>query len=180
VKRTFLALAGVVVVGLGCNNTPPLPAPTAGTKSADAAGDAAKPAPPEVSPFADLPESETQEVALGVRMPKKNADGLPILTPMDFALLVIDAESLTPDQLRKRSYARRKMIMNRPDSTAARALNDLTRLHKEGAIEAPAKDENGFTFYPRNSTPEGGGLPPAGWRDPKDAPAEDAAPKAGG
>lgn len=101
----------------------------------------------------------------------------PELTEEDLALIAADPKDLTPEMRRKRAYARRRQIMQNPDSPTARALNDLVEAQKAGEIDA-----NGGkgTWLHAPGTKPTGGRPPAGWRpsdEPKPAtPPADAAP----
>ncbi|MCX4240002.1 hypothetical protein [Paraliomyxa miuraensis] len=85
----------------------------------------------------------------------------PPLTEEELALIATDPKDLTPEMRRKRAYARRKQIMQDPDSPAARALNDLVEAHQAGEIDA-----NGGkgTWFHANGAKPAGGRPPAGWR----------------
>jgi hypothetical protein len=93
--------------------------------------------------------------------PQAKADTPPPLTAEELALLAADPKDLTPDQRRKRAYARRKQIMQDPDSPTARALNDLAAAHQAGEIDVERKD--GVWLSTPGSKPTEG-RPPAGWR----------------
>jgi hypothetical protein len=85
----------------------------------------------------------------------------PPLTEEDLALLAADPKDLTPEMRRKRAYARRRQIMQNPDSPAARALNDLVEAHQAGDIDV--RKSSGTWFSTPGSKPTSG-RPPAGWR----------------
>lgn len=84
------------------------------------------------------------------------------LTEEDLALIAADPKDLTPELRRKRAYARRKQIMQNPDSPTARALNDLAEAHQAGEIDVQRKDDGVWLSAP--GTKPTGGRPPAGWR----------------
>lgn len=111
-------------------------------------------------------DQETQLIAPGVTIPKRLPNGVPILTPMDFADALIDVKTATPAQRRKRAFARRKLIMTNPDSPAARALSDLAAAQRAGELDGRPKD-GGVVFSVRGTKPTAG-RPPAGWRPPTD------------
>lgn len=172
-KRHLATLALLAWTGCGA---PPQPAPvtaSAPAGEAKAAADDGKAAPSQQPKL--VAKVETQEVAPGVEIPKKLPNGIPLLTPMDFALCVIPvAELTTVEQRRQRGYARRKLVMNNPDSPTARVLTDLTEAANNGEIAPPsfeqvggkasAKD-SGVVFSLPGTTPQGG-RPPAGYRPP--------------
>lgn len=184
-------LGALLALLLGC---PAAPSPTpAGPATASArkdaaprqADDAAEPAAqaetarPEAAAQAPKAAAQTPvktvELAPGVTMPAKTPQGIPVLTPLEFALIMLDPHDLDVDQRRKRAYARRKIIMNNPDSPTARALADLADAHRAGDIEVPSKDTSsggsgsGITFHARGTKPTSG-RPPAGWRPEDDTP----------
>jgi hypothetical protein len=86
----------------------------------------------------------------------------PPLTEEELALIAADPKDLTPELRRKRAYARRKQIMQNPDSPAARALNDLAEAHQAGELDLQRKSD-GVWFSAPGSKPTSG-RPPAGWR----------------
>ena len=172
-KRHLATLA--LLSSTACSE-PPQPAPVgkpvapatakAGESKTADDGKAAPPAPAVV---------EMQEVAPGVEIPKKLPNGIPLMTPMDFALCMIPAAELTTaDERRRRGWARRKLIMNNPDSPTARALTDLAEAAQSGELAPPsfeqaggkptAKD-SGVVFSLPGTKPQGG-RPPAGYRPP--------------
>ncbi|MBL4688526.1 MAG: hypothetical protein JKY37_28310 [Nannocystaceae bacterium] len=150
-----------------CSVDAPKPNPAPKAVDRDAATDPDKTTSASVDPVQpDLREEETQLIAPGVTIPKRLPNGIPILTPMDFADALIDMETATPAQRRKRAFARRKLIMNNPDSPAARALNDIAAAQRAGELDGRPKD-GGVVFSVRGSKPTSG-RPPAGWRPPAD------------
>lgn len=84
------------------------------------------------------------------------------LTEEELALIAADPKDLTPELRRKRAYARRKQIMQNPDSPTARALNDLAEAHQAGEIDVQRKADGVWLSAP--GTKPTGGRPPAGWR----------------
>jgi hypothetical protein len=84
------------------------------------------------------------------------------LTEEELALIAADPKDLTPEQRRKRAYARRKQIMQNPDSPTARALNDLVEAHQAGDLEVKGKGDG--TWFSAPGTKPTSGRPPAGWR----------------
>lgn len=164
-------LATLALLSFTACGEPPQPAPVAapsaaGEAKAAADGEAAA----QVEPAAKV---EMQELAPGVEIPKKLANGIPLLTPMDFALCMIPAAELTTvEERRQRGYARRKLVMNNPDSPTARVLADLTEAAKNGEIAPPSFEQadasskdSGVVFSLPGTTPQGG-RPPAGYRPP--------------
>lgn len=129
----------------------------------------APPAAPEVAP-ADPDVGEVPpEVAEAPAWPLPDE----ILTPWQFALIVMDPHHLTVEQRRQRAYARRKAVMLNPDSVSARVLEDLAKAAEAGEIDPNASQ---VVFTARGV--EGGerkGPPPAGWRPPAGASAPGAA-----
>jgi hypothetical protein len=103
-----------------------------------------------------------------------------ILTPWQFALIVMDPHHLTAEQRRQRAYARRKAMALNPDSVTARVLDDLAKAAEAGEIDPNASSQ--IVFTARGA--EGGtkGPPPAGWRPAAgaDASADTPAPSADG
>jgi len=97
----------------------------------------------------------------------------PPLSKEDLALIAADPKDLTPEMRRKRAYARRRQIMQNPDSPAARALDDLAEAHRKGELELKRRD--GVWFSAPGTKPKGG-APPAGWR--ADGPTPSRAPAA--
>lgn len=152
--------------------TPAKPAATAQSPKFDTDPDEPA-APTQGAPPTD--PKDLQELANGIMIPKHLANGIPILTPMEFALLRIDPKDLEIPQRRKRGFAKRKIVMNNPDSATARALNDLAKAHRAGELDVPAKDNGTWLSLP--GTKPTRGLPPAGSRPPAGAEAE---PSAGG
>jgi hypothetical protein len=59
------------------------------------------------------------------------------LTAEELALLDADPKTLTPEQNRKRGYALRKKIMQKPDSEAAKALEDARKAVESGELVIP-------------------------------------------
>ena len=99
----------------------------------------------------------------------------PKLTEEDLALIAADPKDLTPEMRRKRAYARRRQIMQNPDSPTARALRDLAQAHQSGNLDVKPKG-GGVWFHTPGSKPKGG-IPPAGWRPSDDEPKAEEAPK---
>lgn len=172
-KRHLATLS--LLLGMGCG-APPQPAPvtaSAPAGEAKAAADDRKAAAPADAETAET--VEMQELAPGVEMPKKLPNGIPLLTPMDFALCMIPAKDLTTTEARRqRGYARRKLVMNNPDSPTARVLTDLTEAAKNGEIAPPSFEQvggnastkdSGIVFSVPGTTPQAG-RPPAGYRPP--------------
>ncbi|MCH9682017.1 MAG: hypothetical protein K0V04_11325, partial [Deltaproteobacteria bacterium] len=87
---------------------------------------------PEKQPAAAASEAETKAETKSAA----NAEQIeiPVLTEEDLALIAADPKDLTVDQRRKRAYARRRQIMQNPDSPTARALRDLAEAHQAGDI----------------------------------------------
>jgi hypothetical protein len=103
----------------------------------------------------------------------------PPLTEDELALIAADPKDLTPELRRKRAYARRKQIMQNPDSPTARALNDLAAAHQAGDIEVQRKGDGVWLSTP--GTKPTSGRPPAGWRPPAEgSPAPASEPPAAG
>jgi hypothetical protein len=127
-----------LVVGLAVACTAEAPAPQKVTPDPVAAGETPAPAPEEAK-----------------------AATPPPLTEEELALIAADPKDLTPEQRRKRAYARRKQIMQNPDSPTARALNDLAEAHQAGEIDVQRKDG---VWLSAPGTKPTGGRPPAGWR----------------
>lgn len=94
------------------------------------------------------------------------------LTEEELALIAADPKDLTPELRRKRAYARRKQIMQNPDSPTARALNDLVEAHQAGDIDVQRKGEG--VWFSAPGTKPTSGRPPAGWR-PSDGQTKSAA-----
>lgn len=86
------------------------------------------------------------------------------LTEEELALIAADPKDLTPEMRRKRAYARRKQIMQNPDSPTARALNDLVEAHQAGDLDVQRKADGVWLSAP--GTKPTGGRPPAGYRPP--------------
>ena len=182
VRLTFVALT----LALTACTDPPRPAPVAqaGGKAPARQTVAASP-----ETKAQLPAPEaigTQEIAPGVEIPKKLPNGIPLMTPMDFALCMVPAaEMTTPEHRRQRAYARRKLIMNNPDSPTARALADLADAARAGELgsvtpaassaSTPSTKNSGVVFS-LPGTPPKGGRPPAGSRPREDSETKAAEP----
>jgi hypothetical protein len=108
----------------------------------------------------------------------------PPLSEEDLALIAADPKDLTPEMRRKRAYARRRQIMQNPDSPTARALDDLVKAYEAGEIDVKGKGSD--TWFSTPGSKPTGGRPPAGWRPsdpegkatpaPAPAPAPPAAP----
>ena len=172
VKRHLATL--VLLFGSGCTD-PPQPAPaTTPTPSAPIAEAEAAAADGEAAP-GPAAEVEMQQIAPGVEIPKKLPNPIPLLTPMDFALCMIPpAELTTIEERRQRGWARRKLIMNNPDSPTARVLTDLTEAAKNGELAPPSFEQAGANASAKDSgvvfslpgTKPQGGRPPAGYRPP--------------
>lgn len=137
-----------------------------GTGSSGCTSDAPAPT-PTAEPAAPAEASVPAEDAVPVEAQKP-----PPLSEEDLALLAADPKDLTREQRRKRAYARRRQIMQNPDSPVARALQDLADAHRAGEIDA--KPREGVWFSLPGTKPTHG-RPPAGWRPPKDE-GEGAAP----
>lgn len=156
----WLALALGVGPGLtGCTRDEPAsPQTEARAEHAAAEADA-----PDSSPADPTPETTKP----------------PPLSEEDLALLAADPKDLTPEQRRARAYARRRQIMQNPDSPIARALQDLADAHQAGEIDATPREGVWFSLPGTKPTH---GRPPAGWRPPKDEPsaAPSTAPNAEG
>lgn len=172
-KRHLATLS--LLLGMGCG-APPQPAPVTASAPAGDAKAAVDDGKAAAAPEADTAETvEMQELAPGVEIPKKLPNGIPLLTPMDFALSMIPAGELTTaEERRQRGYARRKLVMNNPDSPTARVLTDLTEAAKNGEIGPPSFEQaggkastkdSGVVFSAPGTTPQGG-RPPAGYRPP--------------
>lgn len=138
-RRTAGFLALLLGSWAGCSATTPAPEKVAPTPVEDAAGDVAK----------------TQETKVETPPP---------LSEEDLALIAADPKDLTPEMRRKRAYARRRQIMQNPDSPTARALNDLAAAHQAGEIDVERKDSGPWLSAP--GTKPTSGRPPAGWRPP--------------
>jgi hypothetical protein len=127
------------------------------------------PTPEQVEPAPAVAEPAPAEAARATPPP---------LTEDELALIAADPKDLTPEQRRKRAYARRKQIMQNPDSHAARALDDLVKAHQAGDIDVQRKGEGVWLSAP--GTKPTSGRPPAGWRpsegEAEPAPASDAVP----
>lgn len=124
------------------------------------------PAPQQVEP--------TVQAAPADAAAAKGAPAAPPLTEEELALIAADPKDLTPELRRKRAYARRKQIMQNPDSPTARALNDLAEAHQAGELDVQRKADGVWLSAP--GTKPAGGRPPAGWRpsesEPVPAPTE--------
>lgn len=94
--------------------------------------------------------------------PAQAAPATPALTEEELALIAADPKDLTPELRRKRAYARRKQIMQNPDSPTARALSDLAEAHQAGDLDVQRKADGVWLSAP--GTKPTTGRPPAGWR----------------
>ncbi|MEX1367980.1 MAG: hypothetical protein AB1Z98_32925 [Nannocystaceae bacterium] len=138
---------------------------------------------PQAAPAADAVAADP--AAPSAPTPGAGDEPAPALTEEELALIAADPKDLTVEMRRKRAYARRKQIMQNPDSPTARALSDLAAAHQAGEVDIAPKGD-GPWLHPRGTKPTSG-RPPAGWR-PSDgeaepaadaaAPAADAAPSA--
>ena len=108
--------------------------------------------------------------------PAEATNAPPPLTEEELALIAADPKDLTPELRRKRAYARRKQIMQNPDSPAARALDDLAEAHQAGELDVQRKADGVWLSAP--GTKPAAGRPPAGWRpsEGKASPADAAEP----
>lgn len=104
----------------------------------------------------------TVEAAAAEAAPAEAAPATPALTEEELALIAADPKDLTPELRRKRAYARRKQIMQNPDSPTARALNDLAEAHQAGDLDVQRKADGVWLSAP--GTKPTSGRPPAGWR----------------
>ncbi|MEM9460913.1 MAG: hypothetical protein AAGF11_42510 [Myxococcota bacterium] len=118
-------------------------------------------------------ETPAEHAAAGAGTPDPTpADSTPKATtptPLseeDRALLAADPKDLTPEQRRARAYARRRQIMQNPDSPVARALQDLADAHQAGEIDATPRKGVWFSLPGTKPTH---GRPPAGWRPPDES-----------
>lgn len=127
-----------------------------------AACSAQTPTPEKVTPSPDVPADAPPDAVADAPAAKVP----PPLSEEDLALIAADPKDLTPEMRRKRAYARRRQIMQNPDSPTARALNDLVEAHQAGDIDVKPKG-SGTWFSTPGSKPTAG-RPPAGWR-PSDA-----------
>lgn len=150
--RTLVAAAIVSIAGLGGCSAQPTPQKAA--PAAEAKADEAK-----------AGEAKADEA--------KAAKTPPPLSEEDLALIAADPKDLTPEMRRKRAYARRRQIMQNPDSPTARALDDLAEAHQAGEIDVERRD--GVWFSTPGTKPDNG-RPPAGYR--ADGDAADTAPPA--
>jgi hypothetical protein len=118
------------------------------------------PTPEKVQPAAASAEATPAEAA-----PAEVAKAAPEpLTEEELALIAADPKDLTPELRRKRAYARRKQIMQNPDSPTARALDDLVEAHQAGDLDVQRKGDGAWLSAP--GTKPTGGRPPAGHRPP--------------
>ena len=81
-------------------------------------------APKAVTPLADIPP------------PAKE----PPLTQEEIDLIAADPATLSPEMRRKRAFARRRQILQNPDSPAARQLEALRLAHESGEMQAQMPD----------------------------------------
>lgn len=121
------------------------------------------PAPAAAEAVEAVPAAPEPEAKAAVATP-------PPLSEEDLALIAADPATLTPEMRRKRAYARRRQIMQNPDSPTARALNDLVQAHQAGDIDIHGGKGQGTWLSVPGSKPTSG-RPPAGWR-PSDGPAD--------
>ncbi|MCA9651435.1 MAG: hypothetical protein H6712_20030 [Myxococcales bacterium] len=139
--------------------------------SADAPRPAAQQAQPEPA-SAEAPVAVAEPAkAEPLRTTKPSDTPAGPLTEEELALIAADPADLTVEQRRQRAYARRKQIMQNPDSPTARALKDLAEAHQNGEIDVGPKGKDGVWFSVPGTKPTGG-RPPAGWRPPEDDGAE--------
>ena len=97
--------------------------------SADAPRPAAQQAQPEPA-SAEAPVAVAEPAkAEPLRTTKPSDTPAGPLTEEELALIAADPADLTVEQRRQRAYARRKQIMQNPDSPTARALKDLAEAH---------------------------------------------------
>ncbi len=116
------------------------------------------PAPHRVAPEQD----EAPVEASAPPEEKREAHAPEPLTEEELALIAADPKDLSVELRRKRAYARRKQIMQNPDSPTARALNDLVEAHQAGEIDVSGKGDGVWLSAP--GTKPTSGRPPAGWR----------------
>ncbi len=139
--------------------------------SAASVGCSAQPTPQKAAPAAD---AKTVEAKADEAKAPDDAKTPPPLSEEDLALIAADPKDLTPEMRRKRAYARRRQIMQNPNSPTARALEDLAEAHQAGELDVERRD--GVWFSAPGTKPSGG-RPPAGYR-PEDDAADGAAPEA--
>lgn len=159
-----LLVPAVWVLGLSACPSQPAPAPVPAAGPAPAAAD---------QEHADGNAADAKAVADADA--KAETPAIPPLSEEDLALIAADPKDLTPEMRVKRAHARRRQIMQNPDSPTARALRDLAEAHQAGEIDVEKKD--GVWLHAPGTKPTKG-RPPAGWR-PSDAdptPAPDAEP----
>lgn len=129
-------------------------------------------APQQVAPASAEAKVEVEAAESGpAEAAEPAAQKPPPLSEEDLALIAADPKDLTPEMRRKRAYARRRQIMQNPDSPTARALQDLAEAHRSGELNIEKRD--GVWLSLPGTTPESG-RPPAGWRpsDGEAAPGE--------
>lgn len=135
-----------------------------------------EPAAPAAAPAAAEAEAKVEAPEAEAKDPR-----IPTLTQEDLDLLAKDPKDLTPEMRVKRAHARRRQIMQNPDSPAARVLQDLAEAHQAGELELE-KGRDGVWLHTPGSKPASG-RPPAGWREgdvnPNAAPPEGTEPPAG-
>jgi hypothetical protein len=148
--RPVIALALAMGLSVACTAEAPPPAAGAPAPAEAAVADAA-PAPADAAEAAKPPP----------------------LTEEELALIAADPKDLTPEMRRKRAYARRKQIMQNPDSPTARALDDLAEAHQAGELDVQRKGDGAWFSAP--GTKPTSGRPPAGWR-PSDGDKEQPVP----
>ncbi len=131
-----------------------------------AAACSATPVTPERVAPTPVAEAQTEEVPADDAKAKDDAKVVtpPPLSEEDLALIAADPKDLTPELRRKRAYARRRQIMQNPDSPAARALNDLAEAHQAGDLDVERTGSGTWLSAP--GTKPASGRPPAGWRAP--------------
>ncbi len=137
--RLPLLCCALLVSACSSTSTDTAPAPKAGVPTFDESKAQAKPA----------AEAETEPTA------DASAKTPAPLSEEDKKLLAMDPADLTPEMRRKRAYARRRQIMQNPDSPQARMLNDLKDAYDRGEIGGSTP-----TFTLDGMKP--GGAPPAG------------------
>lgn len=142
-------LCAIAVLGLvGCSKAPPAPAPESRS------------------------DANSAPASLETKSAVPKTPRVPELTREDLELLGKDPSELTREERIKRAYARRRQIMQDPDSPAARALQDLSEAARSGTLQTGAAADSGPRFYLPGTQPRGG-PPPAGVRPQKNsAPAD--------
>ena len=104
---------------------------------------------------------------------------IPELTERDLALLAKDPSELTREERIQRAYARRRQIMQDPDSPAARMLQDVADAVRNGELDPGAKKSGqDLRFYLPGTKPEDR-RPPAGTRADPSTPGDSPTPSEG-